>query len=146
MTASADHVPAGGTMAIEVVHRNDTSAPVVAELGEDSVLVTTNELGHEIPPLDQWAYSEGRYQCSQAPVGRTQAQSYDGAAVLIRPGGALHETLEWHAGRPERDGPTCGWNYTPLQPGLYRVSLQSAEGAFVSVKVVAAAPKRSKAK
>jgi hypothetical protein len=146
MTASADQVSAGGTIAIEVLHRNDTAEPVAAVLGEGSVLVMTTELGHEIPPRDAWAYSEGRYPCSPAPVGRSQPQNYDMAAVVIRPGGALHETFEWHAGRPERDGLTCGWNYTPLQPGLYRVSLQSAEGVFVWVRVVAAGPKRGKAK
>ena len=137
MEPASREVASGGTISIEILHRNATRIPVAAKLGEGSVVSTADESGHEVPGYDGASYSVGQSQCSPAPVGRTQRQNYDPATVVVWPGGAVRETYVWHAGIPERDARTCGWNYKPLRPGLYHLSLESAPSVKVDVRVLA---------
>ena len=63
---------------------------------------------------------------------------------MLPPGGVLTERLQWHAGKPDRERLTCGWNYVPLAPGAYRLSIHEPvlSNAF-DVRVTPAEPCRA---
>ena len=131
---------------MEVHFVNEGDTPAVLVLADDAHLVVQDAYGSTLYPIDAWSGGWGMTTCSPAPVGEVSPRNSMGdlAQVSLAPGGTLTERLQWHAGTPERAHPTCGWDYNPLPPGVYRLSVDTPlRTNAVSVQVTAAGPCRA---
>ena len=134
---------AGRTLDLEVRYENGGQATAVLDVTDDAQLVVRTASGGAVSAVDAWSTGVGMTTCSPAPVGQVSPRNStaDVAQVSLPPGGVLIEEVRWHAGAPERDGRTCGWNYAPLSPGAYRLSVSSpVRSNILDVQVVAPGP------
>lgn len=127
LTASAKEVRAGRELDLEVQYVNTGDTVATLDVTDDARLEAKTSFGSVVRPVDSWSSGVGMTTCTPAPVGRVAPLNdvADIARVSLAPGGTLTQKLRWHAGTPERDGRTCGWNYNPLAPGVYRLTVTS---------------------
>ena len=127
ITSVNPSIASGRVLELTVRYVNDGASPATLMFAEHARLEVRDEQGSVVFPRS-WSTSSGQdwTPCVPAPVGEVAPHNAgdDLVEVVLLPGGTMTERLDWHAGIPERERTTCGWNYAPLHPGRYRLSTQ----------------------